>query len=347
MRTLVVDPGIDFSVGDVFRGLCKGLNNTGATVASFSTADRIRALTSCQITQDDGLQREAFDIPAAFNMTNQMMRGAVLDTDPDLVVIVSGFFITEISLQVLRARRPKIVAVMTEQPYELARELWLASFCDGVALNDPTHIDKFREVCPNVWYQPHGFDPDVHYPGDGTHDFDAWWCGTGYPSRCDWLETAVADPRWPADARVGLAGNWLPLKDRPDSPLHRYVLADDLEHCVQNTDTAEGYRRTAMSWNTYRKEAEAPELADGWAMGPREVELAACGTFFARESRGEGDELFPMLPILTDPGELGDVLRWSIDHPDARADAALKAREAVADRSFDRTAAELLRRAGF
>ena len=58
------------------------------------------------------------------------------------------------------------------------------------------------------------------------------------------------------------------------------------------------------------------------------------------------DALFPMLPIIDDPREFGDVLRWSIDNPEARADAAMKAREAVADRTFDRTAAELLRQSG-
>ena len=229
MRILVVDPGIDFSVGDVFRGLCKGLNNTGNTVASFSTADRIRLLAAAKIHQDDGVVRDALDTPGIMNMTNQMMRGALYDTAPDLTVIVSGFFVTDLTLQLMRARKSKVVAVMTEQPYELSRELWLASMVDGVALNDPTHIDKFREVCPNVWYQPHAYDPDLHYRGDGRHDYDAWWCGTGYDSRCDWLESAVTDPRWPTDARVALGGNWKPLATRPDSPLHRYLLTRRIE----------------------------------------------------------------------------------------------------------------------
>lgn len=36
--------------------------------------------------------------------------------------------------------------------------------------------------------------------------------------------------------------------------------------------------------------------------------LAACGTFFARDPRPEGDELFPMLPTFTDPGEFRRVV---------------------------------------
>lgn len=347
MRVLVVDPGIDFSVGDVYRGLVKGLRSTGEQVATFGVMEKVNAFSSAHIKPDDGPLRLAWDVPDVINITNQMLRGAVLDTDPDLIVVVSGFFVNDLTLRILRARGKKVVAVMTEQPYELTRELRLASKVDGVALNDPTHIDAFREVCPNVWYQPHAFDPDVHYPGTGPKTFDAWWCGTGYESRRQWLEAAVKDPRWPADAHVGLAGNWKGLEDHPESPLHRFLIDQEhTESCVRNTDTADGYRTAAMSWNTYRKEAETDDLSDGWAMGPREVELAACGTFFARESRPEGDALFPMLPIIDDPREFGDVLRWSMDNPEARADAAMKAREAVSDRTFDRTAAELLRQSG-
>jgi len=116
------------------------------------------------------------------------------------------------------------------------------------------------------------------------------------------------------------------------------------ESCIDNADTADIYRRSAMSANLYRNEASDDHSTPGVAMGPREVELAACGTFFARDPRPEGDELFPMLPTITDPSELSDVIRWSMSHPVERQAAADAARAAVADRDCVSVAADLLRR---
>ena len=88
---------------------------------------------------------------------------------------------------------------------------------------------------------------------------------------------------------------------------------------------------------------QADDLVAGWAMGPREVEAAACGGFFLRDPRGEGDEVLSMLPTFTSPAEASDLLRYYLARPDERTDLALKAREAVAGRTFDAHAANLLR----
>lgn len=103
------------------------------------------------------------------------------------------------------------------------------------------------------------------------------------------------------------------------------------------------YRSAKVGINLYRREQEIPGEAVGWAVGPREVEMAACGSFFLRDPRPEGDALFPSLPTFTSPGEASELLRWWLNHPDERADAAAKAREAILDRTFDQAAARLLR----
>ena len=71
--------------------------------------------------------------------------------------------------------------------------------------------------------------------------------------------------------------------------------------------------------------------------------MAACGLFFLRDPRGEGDEVLDMLPTFTSPEEASDLLRYWLSRPDERQVLADKAREAVADRSFDAHAAALLR----
>jgi hypothetical protein len=93
----------------------------------------------------------------------------------------------------------------------------------------------------------------------------------------------------------------------------------------------------------YRTEAEDGHEGEGWAVGPREIEMAASGLWFARDSRPESDELFPMLPSFGSPEEAGDLIRWAVAHPAERAAAAAKARAAVADRTFTQHARELLR----
>jgi hypothetical protein len=139
---------------------------------------------------------------------------------------------------------------------------------------------------------------------------------------------------------VALAGNWQGLSE--PSRLRKY-LAHDVEDCCDNAQTANLYAATKVSANLYRREANRPELSTGWAMGPREVELAAMGVFFLRDPRGEGDAVLPMLPTFTDPGDFGERLRWWLPRADARADAGRKARAAIADRTFVNHARQLLR----
>lgn len=344
-RILVVDPGVDFSTMDVHRGIVKGLRACGATVGEFSLTDRLTAFSRAKVTDDDaGETRPMFpEFKMTVAVSNEMLRGAIWSLSPDLVVVISGHFVNDLTLRVCRARNMPVCAVMTEQPYELGRELRLAEQVDHVAVNDPTNIDRFRERCGSVFYRAHAYDPDVHHPNGRTDDMGAVWVGTGYRSRIDWLERS--HPSWPDGFDVHLGGNWQELAD--DSPLRAHLMdQDDLESCVDNADVAALYRRARMTWNTYRRESEAGVHFAGRSCGPREIEAAASGCFFARERRPESDELFPMLPTIDDPAELGEVMAWVRDHDDERREAAMKAAEAVADRTFAASAADLLARCG-
>lgn len=79
------------------------------------------------------------------------------------------------------------------------------------------------------------------------------------------------------------------------------------------------------------------------AMGPREVEMAACGMFFLRDPRPEGDQVLGMLPTFASPADAGEKLRWWLEHDAAREAVAEQARAAIEDRTFDASAAQLLR----
>ena len=97
-----------------------------------------------------------------------------------------------------------------------------------------------------------------------------------------------------------------------------------------------------MSANLYRAEAQEGDTGEGWAMGPREVELAACGTFYLTEERGENREVLPMVPTFDSPEDFGEKVRWWLAHPEAREQVAREAMAAIGDRTFENHAARLL-----
>ena len=113
--------------------------------------------------------------------------------------------------------------------------------------------------------------------------------------------------------------------------------------CIDNTEVAGIYRRARCGLNLYRREAEEAHTGEGWAIGPREIEMAACRLFFLRDSRPESDEIFHMLPTFDNPIDASEKLRWWLEHDRAREKAAMQAREAIADRTFDANARQLLK----
>jgi len=331
VRALVVHPGPEFAVADVYRGWCKGLSALGVDVREYNLNDRLTYYSTAHHRDPEGVFRQSHTEAEAVHLAAAGIKAACYDWWPDVVVVVTAYYVHSLLIEVMRSRGHKVACVFTESPYEDDRQLVQASAFDAVVVNDPTNLDLFEEQTTAL-YLPHAYDPDVHYPGPSEYQSDCVFVGTAFPSRVDYLNRVD----W-SSIDLALAGNWRNL----DGPLVEYVV-HDTGSCVSNDQAADLYRGALTSFNLYRTEAQRPELSRGWAMGPREVELAACGTWFARQSRGEGDALFPMLPVLESPEELGDLIRWALAHPDARRDAADRARAAVADRTFDANARALL-----
>ncbi len=313
----------------------KGLRDAGNEVAVFNLDERINFFGAAYVREDSGEYKKCFDYEMAITLAIDGLYSELLKGWPDVLYVVSGFFIPEAVIPMVKARGIKTVVHFTESPYEDDLQLERAATADLVLLNDPTNIERFLEVNPNTHYQPHCYDPTIHLPGPSVPNAVSDFCfvGTGYPSRQAFFEAVD----W-TGIDIALAGQW----PDPDSPLVKY-LAHDLEKCSDNaTDTRDLYRSCKASANLYRRESNEPELSDGWSIGPREVELAAMGTFFLRESRGEGDELFPNLPIFSTPEDFEVQLRWWLDHPVERAVRAEEARDAIQDRTFGNAARRVM-----
>ena len=322
-------------MSDVYQGLAKGLKQCGADVGMFNLDDRMTFYAGAHVKRDDEWV-QAFDGDTAAHMAAIGLEAVLYEWWPDVVIVVSGFFIPPKIWAVLKMRPHTVVYWATESPYEDDRQARPARYADLVVLNDPKNLEQFRaEVNPQTHYFPHSYDPQIHHGNRNVPTWDFGFVGTGFPSRVEFFE----DVTWPTSS-VALAGNWQFVDD--DSPIMPFLL-HERGLCMDNKDTAEMYRSVRVSANLYRKETSEAGTADGWAMGPREVELAATGTFFLREPRGEGDELFPMLPTFTEVDEFSDLLAWALTHPDECTTAAAAARAAIGARTFKNTAARLLR----
>jgi hypothetical protein len=338
VRWLVCQPGPAFSVHDVHVGWCEALRELGQDVHEFNLDERLAFFGSAlKETREPGMFARSITPAQAYEMAADTLYSALYQTWPDVLLVISGFFIPTAILDRARRTRTRVVIVHTESPYEDERQLTLAQFADLNLINDPTNIERFP---PGTRYVPHAYRPSLHHPGPGLPEMicDFAFVGTGYQSRIDFFGQMDFDG---LDAVLG--GNWTLLPD--DHPLRKCV-AHDIEHCLDNEKTAALYRSARVGMNLYRREAQQPELSTGWAMGPREVEMAACGLFFLRDSRPEGDEVLSMLPTFTSPDEASELLRWWLDHPDERGRLTRQARAAVADRTFITHAKSLLRLLG-
>lgn len=335
LKVLAVRPGPNYSVADVHTGWVEGLREVGCAVADFNL-DRRLDFYAQALHEVDGEFRLALTTEQAIELALNGLLAQCYRLQPDVLLVTSGFYLTEQVVDIVRARGTRVVMLHTESPYEDDVQITRAAHADLNLVNDPTNLEKFREHA-STFYMPHAYRPTVHYPRNLSPERDFCFVGTGYPSRIAWLERVD----WTVTA--ALAGNWQAVE--PGSPLLPLV-AHDLDECIDNSAAAELYATSRMSLNLYRREANRPELSAGWAMGPREVELAAMGVPFFRDPRGESDEVLSMLPALTTPEELGDQIRWWSTHDTERAEAAEKARAAVADRTFGNHARELLRLLG-
>lgn len=338
MRWLVAHPGPGFSVHDVYTGWVEALRELGEQVFDFNLGDRLVLYDKAHVETEDGEWRKAFDGEQAVKMAMNGLAAGLFKVRPHVLLVISGFFTDNEVLEQARRTGTRVVMLMTESPYEEDRQLKLAEHADLAMLNDPTNLARYEGVAPAV-YAPHAFRPSVHCPGPTDEKpSDLVFVGTGYPSRIEFFEAMDL-----AGLDVALAGNWMRLEKA--SPL-RSAVVHDIDECFDNADAVPLYRASSCGINFYRREADAEDLTVGWSMGPREVELAACGLFFLRDHRGEGDRVLSMLPTFEGPDDASEQLRWWLSHPDHRQAAATRAREAVADRTFHHHAAKLLRLLG-
>lgn len=336
MRVVVAAPGPAFSVYDAHVGWCEALRELGCHVIDYNLAERLTFYGSVLMEAGPATFRRALSAEQATDLAVNGIYSTLYKARPDLLLVISGFFYPTEVYSRARAQGTRVVIVHTESPYEDQRQMELAPYADLNLIDDPTNFEAFKAIAPTMWL-PRAYRPSIHHPGEAKPDLvsDFAFVGTGYPSRVRFFE--AMDLR---DLDVLLAGNWQDLDD--DSPLKRFV-GHDVADCLDNADTADVYRSTKVGINLYRREAEAAHLGQGMTIGPREIEMAACRTFFLRDPRPESDELFDFLPAFAGPADAETQLREWLPRTRERVELAERARQVIADRTFTNQAAVLLR----
>lgn len=336
---MVVWPGATWATADVARGWANGLQSAGVEVVRFRLDHRIRWFTD-RLTDEE--MADPAMMPKVRRMASESLAGALYEFRPDLLLVVDGKDIPPEVWTGMRRRGQQIVLVHTESPYEDDRigHMWWCA--DHHLVNDLPGVERLRHHTPNVAYSPQCYDPAVHHPGGYRTEHQVVFVGSGFKGRGDFL----ARVDWEKVGGLTLAGHWSKIAAGlpPPPELVRWVA--DLQEPLPNEAAADLYRTSKLGLNLYRTDFVDAGSGPGWALGPREVEMAACGLAFLRQARGEGDDLFPILPTFGTPEELSDLAVWWLAHDDAREEAAAAAQAAVADRTFDRHAASLLRRVG-
>lgn len=283
--------------------------------------------------------KQAMPLGDAIKASMQGLTHAAYTFWPDAILFVSGFFLEPGIFEIIRARNHKLVMLHTESPYQDEEQLARGAHMHLNLLNDPVNISAYQELAPAL-YMPHAYRPELHYPRSGPVNprlaADLTFIGTAFQSRIAFFE---AMDYGGADFLLGGA-NW--DEDLSKGSRLRPYLGHH-EGCVDNDQAAELYRNAKCGINVYRRESEDDHAGEGWAMGPREVEMAMCGLPFLRDPRPEGDEIFSMLPTFASPQEASEQLAYWLAHDSEREKAASLAMEAVRDRTFANNAKRLLR----
>lgn len=225
MRWLAVHPGPHYSVQDVYTGWVEALRGLGETVFEYNLGDRLIFFEQALMPADAEDRRnphrfeKALTRDQAAELSADGIGNLVLRHRPDVLLVVSAFFVPVEMMRAIRAAGTRVVILHTESPYEDMRQMAVAAHADVNLLNDPVHIDLFRSIAP-AYYVPHAYRPKVHHPGTGPRTGpDLAFIGTGYASRVDFLERMdLAGLERAARRQLGVAAGGLPAAGAPGRP---------------------------------------------------------------------------------------------------------------------------------
>ncbi|HEY2060027.1 MAG TPA: hypothetical protein VGH57_16785, partial [Amycolatopsis sp.] len=193
MRWLIVHPGPQFSVADVYTGWVEALRALGEDVLEYNLDKRLQVYDAALVETGNvdaaghPEVRKLFTREQAIHLAADRLFGDCMKWWPHVVLGVSAFFVSPWYLDVMRDRGIKTVLLHTESPYQDDEQMSRGQFADLNLLNDPVNLDLWNELDIPAVYMPHAYDPDIHYPNWGERKTDFSFVGTLFKSRAQFF----------------------------------------------------------------------------------------------------------------------------------------------------------------
>jgi len=189
---------------------------------------------------------------------------------------------------------------LLDEPYEVDDTARWSSEFDVVFVNDPSTLERHRDS----HYLPVGYDPVVHNENGNTRTFQVGFVG-GYSEARERYLLALQGAGY---LSYVVGGPW-----RSPS-LQQLCLSPN----ISSSATADLYRQTRIVVNLFREVHHFNR--DGirpYSMNPRVYEALACGAVVVSEARSELSEVFPELPLFSDPQQLVDTVNTLVSNDEA------------------------------
>ena len=352
-RLMVVHPGADWSVADVFSGMVDGLVANGVTVLPFQFANRLRVINNALslawqergATPEERGQKPSYADSCCW-VSEQAVTWALRHLPQgSWVIVVTGMYFHPDAYAMLRKAGYKIGMLLTESPYEVDKEIQYAALADKVWTNERSSVDQLREGNPTTTYLQHAYNPFMHTRKNPYFltemaklpRHDVAFVGTGFTDRIELLEQVD----W-TGIDLGIYGTpWEVAEGSPLSPhIHLGVMP--------NARASAMYQVTKINLNLFRWTkgfSGFGRLEDRpHSLNPRLYELAAMGCFTVSEYRPEVEEIFGQdIPMFGTSAELQAMLHRYLADDDARQALAARLPQHVTEHTWVHRAAQMLR----
>jgi len=227
---------------------------------------------------------------------------AVMQTDPDCVVIVDGTGLHKNGWEWLRRLGIKTIVYSTESPYQDKFVAHVAQIADKTFVNDYNSAERM-----GLEYLPVGYDSEVHHPMIVSDKYrcDVSFVGSGFSERVDILsgvDWTGIDLKLIGHYKIGL-----------DHILEPYY-ADTF---ISNAHASLMYNGAKISLNLNRTSVDydaIETIPEAVSLSPRAYEIAACGGFMISQYRPEIEMVFgDLVPTFNTSEELEDLVHYWLD----------------------------------
>jgi len=337
MRILLIYPGHSMSTVDVATGHEKALRALGHDVKAFNYHNWLlfynHALNSwAKENKDFDPPDDAFVVKAA-----EAVIIDVIDFVPDAVLIVHGMALHRRAYELMHRLGVPVFLLLTESPYNDEQQLPIIEkgHITAVFTNDKNSAEPLSTAGKPVYYLPHSYDPEAHYPRQVMNGYrsDVFFFGTIWPERDRLFANLHSN-----NGHIYNIGGIHSVDKKNEDALDNAELAN----YYAGATIALNHHRTIISGGDEGESHIQAEQA--YSLGPRAYEIAACGAFqLCDDTRPELFDVFGRsVATYHDAEDLQAKIDYYLTHENERLEMAKEAHERVKDCTFINRAEQII-----